>query len=117
MKAKARFREACRVEPRRTGDESSRNNHSNWCPGSNQLSTALSGFSIITPCRGSMNCCCMAAHRAVSAAWTGASSRTDRVARNASAKCISGFCKGPEPSEDQSRSRLASYRPSSVAKR
>ncbi|MNN44768.1 hypothetical protein D3C81_1590750 [compost metagenome] len=102
---------------RNSGEDSSRKYHSNWCPGSNQLSTDPSGFSINTPCCGSIKRACMAVHNSVSACCTSRSSRTDRVARNASARCISGFCKGPLPSDAQLLSSVASYRPSSVAKR
>ena len=38
---------------------------------------------------------CMAVHNSSSACCTAVSSRTDRVARKASARCISGFCSGP----------------------
>ncbi|MCY1434859.1 hypothetical protein D9M71_509340 [compost metagenome] len=64
-----------------------------------------------------MKSACIALVKDRSACSTSASSRTARVARNASARCINGFCSGPLPSSAQSSSRLASYNPSAVAKR
>ena len=41
----------------------------------------------------------------------------EAMREKASARCINGFCSGPLPRDDQSRSRLASYKPLPSLKR